>query len=652
MWWLWSRVAVADRPSEVRAIEELSLEELLNARVDVTTRTDEAVREAAGIVTVLTAEDLRAAGCRDLLDALRLLPSIQAQVDTWNAVGLSMRGNAASDSILVLVDGHEWNEIDYGVTALGNRLPAYLIERIEVIRGPGSAVYGGFAMHAVVKVTTRAAGSFDGSRADARASWLGSGAYGHQDLGFSGGYSLGDDTRLGVSAVVGRGRRTDDLYTDVYGTTADLTDASAIDPGLLSVNVRHGGLTASGLFEWYRITHRDNFVGLLNHDRDNDFLGAYGRAAWRLPLGSGWTVTPRLSSKVQWPWRSLRDIPPALALHHRVDRTIAGVDLRGQPAEWFDLLAGGEAGMDRFHLLTEEPGAWFDGEADTTYRSAAAWAQTIVRTPWVNLTAGLRFDANDAYGTAASPRVAVTRAGGRGHLKLQVSRAFRAPGFQAARYDVGPERSTVREGEVGVRPAPWLYLTGDVFDVRVTEALVYFVRVDPDTGELTDGYENAGTTGSRGGGLSAEVREGRFSLSAGYEGYTGEGLADAELDRLDVPDAPGAHLGIATHKGTLGTSYRSGRGWSVGGVATALGPRWAITSVDATDSPVYELLPATVTLDANLQLQAIGGTPFSLALTVHDLLDMAPPYIQPYDGLHAPLPSAGRDLGLQVTARW
>src|SRR5688572_27318637 len=107
---------------------------------DVASRTVEPVREAAGLVTVLTADDLRRAGCRDLSDALRLLPSFELGVDTWNSVGLAVRGNWAFESkVLVLIDGHEWNETDYGTFTLGNRLPAYAIERIEVVRGPGSA---------------------------------------------------------------------------------------------------------------------------------------------------------------------------------------------------------------------------------------------------------------------------------------------------------------------------------------------------------------------------------------------------------------------------------------------------------------------------------------------------------------------------------
>src|SRR5689334_7441180 len=125
MWWLGSVGALAADPDAITAIEQLAIGDLLDLEVDVATRTTESAREAAGLVSVLTADDLRRAGCLDLLDALRLLPAFELGTDTWNSVGIGVRGNWAFESkVLVLIDGHEWNEIDYGTFTVGGRLPA------------------------------------------------------------------------------------------------------------------------------------------------------------------------------------------------------------------------------------------------------------------------------------------------------------------------------------------------------------------------------------------------------------------------------------------------------------------------------------------------------------------------------------------------
>lgn len=651
MWFSISALALAGTdPDTITAIEQLPMGDLLDLEVDVATRTSEGVREAAGLVTVLTADDLRRAGCLDLLDALRLLPAFEFGVDTWNAVGVAVRGNWGFESkVLVLIDGHEWNEIDYGTFTFGNRLPAYLIERIEVMRGPGSAIYGGFASLAVVKVTTRASGDIDGTRVDARGSWLGSGVYGRQDTGVSGGWNLGQDTRLGVSAAIGRGRRTDDVYRTVTGDTADLTDGSVLNPSLVTAELRTGGLAIAGMLERYHTTELDGFGPIGRFDKDSDFNGAYTHASWALPLAEHWTLTPRASFKWQQPWYSVR------GLHHwqsadQVDRTIAGVDLHGAPSEQIDLSFGAEAGVDRIHVPLRQPYYWLGDGPHASVVFGAAWAQGIVRTRPVNLTAGMRLDVNQAYGQALSPRIALTRAWEHAHAKLQLSRAFRAPGFQQSAYDVGPEWSTTLEAELGMEPVPWAYVTGSLFEVRMTDALVYDVATNPVTGVAVESYTNIGSTGSRGGEVSVEVRAAPLSITVGYAGYTGAGLSDPATDRYRVAEESAPHLGLPTHKAVFRGSLDVVEHVSVGATAIVLGPRWAITSVDGAGAPVYELLPATVPLGLTAELSSIAGTPFGVSFGVHDLLDAAPGFVQPYDGLHGELPAQGRELFLQLTA--
>lgn len=650
MWLLGSMTALATEPDEMQAIEELALADLLNTEVDVATRTTESAREAAGLVTVLTGDDLRRAGCLDLLDALKLLPAFQAATDTWNTAGLAVRGNWGFESkVLVLVDGHEWNETDYGTLTLGNRLPAYLIERIEVIRGPGSAVYGGYASLAVVKVTTRATGAIEGTRVDARASWLGTGAYGRQDLGLSGGWHLGKDTRLGLVATLGRGRRSDGIYRDFRGKTADLADASALDPALLGAELRSGGLSVAAMVERYHTTHRDGFGPVQRYDKDSDYNGVYTHASWEIPLGRAWTLTPRGSFKWQQPWHSLRHLSYWQSAN-QVQRTLGGVDLHGEPTEWLDLLVGGEGGVDRLLVPERQPHLWPEGgDNRKQILFGAGWVQGIVRTDPVNLTAGVRLDTNASYGNALSPRIAATRAWEHAHAKLQVSRAFRAPGFQQSAYDVQPENSTTVEGEVGVEPVPWAYLTGSLYEIRMTDALVYLVSTDPDTGEQTEGYTNVGTTGTRGGGLDVEIREHPLSLGAGWSAWTGAGLSEVEGDRYRVPGHPAAHLGLANHKGVVRASLDVGRALSLGATGIVLGPRWAITGWDPSLALVYTRLPATVALDVHAEAAGIAGSPFGLMVGVHDLLDQEIPLIQPFDGLHAELPTQGREVFVHLT---
>jgi len=150
--------------------DEMSLEELLNVELTVASRKALSGRESPGIVTLLTREELRAAGARDLMDALRLVPGFSFGVDVQGVAGLGVRGFWAHEGkVALFIDGVEMNENLYATLQLGNHYPVELIEKIEIIRGPGSAVYGGTAELAVIQVTTRSGAELAGW--EAAASW-------------------------------------------------------------------------------------------------------------------------------------------------------------------------------------------------------------------------------------------------------------------------------------------------------------------------------------------------------------------------------------------------------------------------------------------------------------------------------------------------
>ena len=119
---------------------DLELEQLLEIKVNVASGSRSlSLAESPGIVSVLTREQLLKSGVKDLAGALKKIPGIGHAVNSYGVIGgLSVRGLAGFDGkVLVLLDGIELNERAYGTVYLGNRIPVELIERIEVIRGPG-----------------------------------------------------------------------------------------------------------------------------------------------------------------------------------------------------------------------------------------------------------------------------------------------------------------------------------------------------------------------------------------------------------------------------------------------------------------------------------------------------------------------------------
>jgi outer membrane cobalamin receptor len=140
-------------PDATPDLEKLSLESLMKVEVVSPTRKPERVAQAPAIVYVIRGEQLRKSGAVSLAEALDRLPGI-AMVRLPNGTQQAVvRGALSSDGVLVLIDGVPVNDdLDGGFNFYGLDLAD--VERVEVITGPGSAVYGGRALMALVQIFT------------------------------------------------------------------------------------------------------------------------------------------------------------------------------------------------------------------------------------------------------------------------------------------------------------------------------------------------------------------------------------------------------------------------------------------------------------------------------------------------------------------
>lgn len=152
----WTRAASPDPAT----LLELELDELMQVTIVTASRHPQRSQDAPASVTVITAEDIVAFGWRTLAEALRTVPGVHV-TDDRNYLALGVRGFAVpgdySNRVLVLVDGHRQNEPIYHSPDFQQTFPVPidLVDRIEIVRGPGSTLYGSDALFAVINVITR-----------------------------------------------------------------------------------------------------------------------------------------------------------------------------------------------------------------------------------------------------------------------------------------------------------------------------------------------------------------------------------------------------------------------------------------------------------------------------------------------------------------
>jgi iron complex outermembrane receptor protein len=154
------RECAATGESDLTYLKRLSLENLLGIEVSTVSKKSEPLSDAAAAIHVITREDIRRSGSRSLPELLRLVPGMQvARIDahTWAVSARGFNGLFAN-KLLVLIDGRSvYTPLFSGVYWDVQNPPLEDIERIEVIRGPGAAIWGANAVNGVINVITRRA---------------------------------------------------------------------------------------------------------------------------------------------------------------------------------------------------------------------------------------------------------------------------------------------------------------------------------------------------------------------------------------------------------------------------------------------------------------------------------------------------------------
>lgn len=161
-----SSAQAADSSAKPRSIADLSLEELMNIEVTSAAKKPQRVADTASAVFVITGEDMRRSGVTSIAEALRMAPGVEVGRFGGNKWAVSIRGfnGRFANKLLVLMDGRTvYTPLFSGVLWESQDTVLEDIERIEVIRGPGAALWGANAVNGVINIITRKASDTQGT---------------------------------------------------------------------------------------------------------------------------------------------------------------------------------------------------------------------------------------------------------------------------------------------------------------------------------------------------------------------------------------------------------------------------------------------------------------------------------------------------------
>lgn len=382
-------------------------------------------------VTVLRGDDLRSRGVTTLADALREVPGA-AVVSTGSyggATSLFLRGGE-SDYVKVLIDGVAVNQA--GGAFNFNALTLDDVDRIEVVRGPTSVLYGTDAVTGVIQIFTRQGhGPFSADAA------IRGGTFGSRRAE---GSASAEQGRLAWS-VAGSGERTDGIYPFNSGWS-NSAGAGQVRYRLSDATMVRGALRLGS--DTY---HYPTDAGGLPVDSNT----VNGHEATTLTLGMDHALDPTLRYTVQGTLhrettssRNDRDSPGDTVGFGYASRAEGAMLRRGvearltlAPSASWSLTTGSEVVFDQ---EVRQPGysvsnfgfgedSSTTGRAEHTRRNVGTYLQLLVEpsTAWT-LTAGARLDDNEAFGQFLTTRAGVVRQLGNGfRLRGSYGTAFKTP---------------------------------------------------------------------------------------------------------------------------------------------------------------------------------------------------------------------------------
>jgi outer membrane cobalamin receptor len=625
------------------SVEEILASKPMNASEEqssVASQIELPIRKTPAVISVLTETDIQQSGARDLMELLSFLPGFNFAHDLNNVVGIGVRGLwSLEGKVLVLIDDQVLNETSFGSVDFMGHVFLDNISRIEIIRGPGSAIYGGMAGLAVIKITTKDSKDFQGFAIS-------------QSLGHSQGKQSRYVVQSGIGKIFNNGlglsasgyMANTNISNQELSTKAGLVnfaDSSAIKASQFNLKASYKKLQLVYLFDNHRSEWVEGAGGTFNKTHS-------GSIKYSFPISSKLEIQPQLNIKIHRPWNYYGLPDESVANYNTLnDRYSANVKLVWNPKEQINIISGVEYYQEHLRLKRGAAPITFNNGSDNGLSDFIFYAQGIYTSKWVNLTTGLRMENHSVFGLSLVPRIGLTQAWEHFNFKLLWSNAFKAPTFQniIVNQDILPERFSVSEAEIGYQLTENLSFSTNLFLINVKRPIV-FIAID----DINGRYENLNRTGSRGFELAAHIKQKWGSLKANYSYYA---PWKDEIDYYHVQSEDGhkAFLGFPSHKVVVNGNFNLNGKYSLNFSSVVQSDKHALNTDDNGDPVPQNVSP---NWQVNIQFTANRFLVDDLHLTagIYNLLNSNSWMVQPYRGEDIPMPQLKRELVIKLSYRF
>ncbi len=628
----------------------ISVDELLEMKTTISSKKPLTTRESPGIITVITEEEILNSGARDFIDVLRLVPSFFIGYDMSSVLGLGIRGNWGHEGKISLqIDGIEMNEILFATLQMGNHFSVDQIKRIEIIRGPGSAIYGGYAELGVINIITKQAADLNGAFV--------TGTYGRfNDIlarqNITAGAGKNDENySFSILWHEGKGNLTNQKHQLFYSINDSLPPINN-DPEISKYAATNSS-NVNAFFRWKKTEMRLLYDNYFTRSADTYYDGitylkqflTYGvEVKQNISLSQKFNITPHLQYKRQYGWYTI-DTPNYYKKF--AERSTAGFGASYEFNPIFNLTGGAEIYIDRGkNDDTASDGRIFGNKKkEIFFRNYIFYLEGLFKLKIFNITAGMRYDKHNQFGEAFSPRLGITGIYKKFHTKLLYSNSFRSPSIE--NYDtinlntLKPEKTEVIELELGYQINSNMFVVANLFDIIIHDPLIYFANKE------SGGYTNFIKTGSIGAELEFRAKYGWGYVTANYSFYK----ADSRNQVIDYKvfingkENKDILLGAPQHQATLNQCFYLTSDVSFNTSLIWNSEKYGYLYNDST----VEKLNSVFYVNTFLNINQFIFKDFSLGIGVYNLLHERMCFVQPYKGALPPLPGQGIEYFFKIS---
>jgi outer membrane receptor for ferrienterochelin and colicins len=443
--------------ADPKPLLNLSLDELSEVKVDTVyaaSKFTEKVTDAPSSVTIVGRDEIQRFGYRTLSDIIRSVRSFDVTYDraySYTGVrGFTSLGDYGSRTLL-LIDGHRMNDPIFDTAAVGTEalLDVDLIERVEFIRGPGSAIYGSNAFFGVINIVTRDGASVNGVELSTNAGSLNT---------YAGRITLGKKFSNGIEYLISGTYYDSEGHDHIFFPEFD---NPSTNNGVASHLDHDAFWSTLAKISWGDFTLQGGYVS-----RDKDVPTASFGSVFNTPdttVDSRGYIELRYAHVTANGWalaaRAYYDTFDYHALATYDYDTYLAINNDSARERWFGLEASAShTFFQRFRVSIGTEMRYsidliqrnYDEHPLTTYLDINNY-QTVFGTyadghfeinKQLSLTAGVRWDNYDTFGNTVNPRAAlIWKPRDSTTFKLLYGEAFRAPNVYQLYYSASNQRS-------------------------------------------------------------------------------------------------------------------------------------------------------------------------------------------------------------------